>query len=402
MEEKNLNLGDKYETDVGALTKQFQDYENQKKTSKQKREELLLKIFNPRKTKETFRILPPKRKNTNFYATAYFHSVNITTTGGNKKRAKIYCLKKNDHKVPQLDNDGNEVLDENGEKIMVFPSCPLCDKHDRIMGRLDESVRYKKREVLNNEQKKIFDENKKIFKEAKYYEAAKFFIVKGIDRKAEDDGPKFWRFRDSFTNRGVMDKLKTVLMDYVNRYGKDFMSPINGTDLSIMMTDARTPAGVSYKDISTIQCSEPCPLSKDEHIANFWLNDPSTWREVFKPKKAPNITPYEYLEFLANGMDPYYDETLKRWVFPDRPDLEALANKRDSDLTANKSNEEYASDLDDDVNISNISESDVGEYKDDSVNVGEEVLKDKEDTKKKSDDDDDSFDDIDDIDDLPF
>jgi hypothetical protein len=99
------------------------------------------------------------------------------------------------------------------------------------------------------------------------------------------------------------------------------------------------------------------------------------------PKKAPNVTPYEYLEMLANGTSPYWDDTdatNKRWVFPGRPDLEELANNRSRNLDADENDEfEQASDLDveyDSVTISNITESNVAKYKDDAMDVGAQAL----------------------------
>jgi len=408
-----------YESNVDELKKQFEDYEKQKeqKSGQQKREEILEKIYVPRKSKEIFRILPPKKGR--FYSVAYFHQVEVNSSGGNKRWAKIYCPAHNDPKVP-LTKNGKKVVQENGQPIMVPAPCALCEKHEQILSQQDDSVKFKKRDELNDEQKKIFDRNKKIFMNAKQYEARKFYIVKGINRWAPEDGPKFWRFKDSFTNRGVMDKLKSVLEDYMDRKQADFMSPKEGTDLAIIVGDAKTPAGKPYKDISAIQTRDPSPLHEDEYVAKSWLEDKSTWRDVFKPKKAPNITPEEYLEMLSQGNDPYYDEVEKKWVFPGNPELEEKANTRTPSETQSKKFEQ-ASDLEDDdesddnVTISNVTEKDVGKFEDDSVDVGEEVKNStvdddepkKEPTPKKEDGnkqvtDDDMVDDDWDEDDLPF
>ena len=401
-----------YQADISDLKKQFSDYEKEKeqKSSSQKREEILQKIYIPRKSKENFRILPPK-SGRRFYEEAYFHSIQTNGSGGNKKWTKIYCPKHNDPKVKLLDDSGKPVLQENGEPIMVPAPCPLCDKHNKILSTQDESIRYKKRDQLNDNEKAIFDKNKEIFMRAKQYEASKFYIVKGIDRWNVSDGPKFWRFKDSFTNRGTMDKLKSVLEEYVERHGKDFMSPIDGTDLSIMMADAKTPAGRPYKDISAIITKGPSPLYDEPHIVNTWLNDDTTWRDAFKPRKAPNITPYQYLEMISDGNDPYYDEVEKKWVFPNNPDLEKMANTKNGEFGSQEKGFKQASDLEDGVSINNIKKEDVGEFKDDSLDVTSEIktkmveeelkpTEKKEETKTPINEDD-LFGD-DDYDDLPF
>ena len=408
---ENLN----YQTNIDDLKKQFSDYEKEKeqKSPAQKREEILQRIYIPRKQKEVFRILPPLKPGRKFYEVAYFHSIQTNSSGGNKKWTKIYCPKHNDPKVPKLDENGEPILQENGEPIMVPAPCPLCDKHNEILSTQDESIRYKKRDSLSEDEKLIFDKNKNIFMKAKQYEASKFYIVKGIDRWNMSDGPKFWRFKDSFTNRGTMDKLKTILEEYVERYGKDFMSPIDGTDLHVTMGDAKTPSGRPYKDISAITTRDPSPLYEEQHIAKSWLTNDLTWRDAFKPRKAPNITPYQYLDMLAKGVDPYYDEIDKKWIFPNNPELEKMANTRNKDLEGPKENFEQASDLDDNVTIDNIKKEDVGEFKNDFLDVTSEIKKDeskekseddvvktKKEESKESLDEDNLFDD--DYDDLPF
>lgn len=416
MTEKKFN----YESSVEAARNALKNYEEGKeeKTGKQKREEILAKIYTPRKPKEVFRILPP-HKGYKFYEEAYFHYLQTTISGGKKKWNKIYCPRRNNPMVPKLDENGNEIKTENGEVIKVPEPCPLCEKHDKIMAQQDDSVRYKKREELGPEEQKIFDKNKEIFKRAKNYEARKFYIIKGIDRWNEGDGPKFWRFKDSFTNRGVMDKLKSVLEEYLEVQNKDFMSPTEGTDLSIIMTEAKSPAGFTYKDISAITPREPSPLHSEEHIARNWLEDKSTWRDAFKPKKAPNITPHQYLQMVADGNDPYYDEVQKKWIFPGNPELEEMANNKNKDLLSGSFSKKFeqASDLiEDDVKIDDMDKSKVGEYEDGSVSIKEEVAKDKQeytsedtpaddDTVNKKDDEKLDYNDLafdDDDEDLPF
>jgi len=42
---------------------------------------------------------------------------------------------------------------------------------------------------------------------AQQYRSRKFYIVKVVDRDAEDDGVKFWRFKDNYKQEGILDKI---------------------------------------------------------------------------------------------------------------------------------------------------------------------------------------------------
>jgi len=103
---------------------------------------------------------------------------------------------------------------------------------------------------------------------------------------------------------------------------------------------------------------------------------------VYMAKKAPNVTPLEFLEMVATGNNPYWDDTdqnAKKWVFPGRPDLEEAANTRTRNLDADGEEDfEQASDLMDEelprVTISNITESKVGTYQDNASDLGAETL----------------------------
>ena len=209
----------------------------------------------------------------------------------------------------------------------------------------------------------------------------KFYIIRGIDKGKEKDGVKFWRFKHNFKNQGTLDKLLPILQEYTDMNQVDFADPKSGTDLSITMADSEFNGRV-YKQISAISARGKSPLSGDALVMQSWLEDNITWREVFLPKKAPNITPYEFLEMCVAGTNPYWDDSdsaNKHWVFPGRPDLEEQANTRNRNLDADEDAAfEQASDLIDDeyprVTVSNITADKVGTYEDDAVNVGNQVL----------------------------
>lgn len=371
--------------DLSELKKMFSDYQKkQNQSNKRKsREEILAKYFVPRKTKETFRILPPKpgRK---YIEEAFFHEVPVNIAGGKIKHGvKIYCPAHNDPKVPKLDANGNPVKDASGNVVLVPAPCPLCEKNKRILSKQDPSIKGIKKDDMNDVQKAIKAKNDKIYKDANVWAARKFYIVRGIDKGAEKDGVKFWRFKHNYKNQGTLDKLLPILEDYMTNQQANFSDPYNGTDLSITMADAEFN-GFVYKAVSAISARGKSQLSQDPIVAKQWLEDEITWRDVYPPKQINGVvTPHEYLMLIAEGNSPYWDDTdanNKHWVFPNHPELLEKVNTRSRNLDADDNdNFEQASDLDEDdeyprVTINNITESKVGEYEDDASDMGKEVI----------------------------
>jgi len=378
--------------DLSQLKSMFSDYQrkqSQSKNNRRTREDILAKYFVPRATKETFRMLPPQAGRKHIQE-AFFHVVTTNTKGGKKRHGTvIYCPAHNDPKVPKIGPDGKPLLDSNGAPLLVPAPCPLCEKNKAILKKQDPSIRGIKKEAMNDMQLTVLAKNTEIWKEAQKWEAKKFYIVRGIDKGKEKDGVKFWRFKHHYRNQGTLDKLLPILSDYVDNNQVDFADPVNGTDLSISMAESDFN-GRSYMAITAISAKGKSPLHADAVVAQSWLNDDITWRDVFKPKQAPNMPPYEFLQSVAEGTNPYWDDTdqtNKRWVFPGRPDLEELANTRKMNLDNDEKEFEQASDLETQelprVTISNITEDKVGEYKDNAINVGQELTATANATKKE-------------------
>lgn len=388
MENMENNDGQAQGAMSDKLMAMFANYEKSHDSgSKPTRGNILAKYFTPRNRTEIFRILPPMGGR-DYIETAYFHVVKANTPTG-KKFKKIYCPAHNE-RVPKKDAQGNVIKDKGGNPVLVPPYCPLCAKYKTELSKQDNSIRSimkeqkLKVEDLTPDQKKIFDNNKEIWKTASQWEAKKFYIVRGIDKGAEKDGVKFWRFKHNFRQQGVQDKLVPVLGSYIQQYESDFTDAEKGTDLMITVVDAKMPNGNPYKDVTSITTRPPSKLHSDNILEKQWLSDPITWREVFKPAKAPHLESSEYMERLTRGVDPYWDDTdsnNKRWVFPDPNDaeLQVRANTRDLDLDADNaaSRMETASDVvvnyDNPVNINNVKKEDVGTFKDDAVEMGTEM-----------------------------
>ena len=383
MENTNANGQSAQGVDMLAKYKAiFKNHQtNPDKKKRPTREEMLAKYFVPRNDKEIFRILPPK-KGRDFIETAFFHVVQINSGGGKKKWRKIYCPAHNE-KVAKKDPNGNVLKDQKGNPVLVSKPCPLCEKAKSILEKQDKSIKGIKKEDMTPQQLAINEDNKKIWSAGNSLEAKKFYIIRGIDKGAEKDGIKYWRFKHNFKQQGVLDKLGPAVTNWMEINGKDFTDAQEGTDLILTVVDQEIPGrNKTYRDVSSIYPKGSSPLHTDPLVVKEWLTDETTWRDVFKPAAAPNITSHEYLEMVAIGQEPYWDDSdpnNKKWIFPNRPDLEEKANQRDQNLDADSSSKpiEMASDVVvnsyDNVNITNVEKEDVGTFQDDAVDLTAEI-----------------------------
>ena len=138
------------------------------------------------------------------------------------------------------------------------------------------------------------------------YRARKFYIIKVIDRDRPEDGVKFWRFKHNYKNEGVLDKIIPIW-----RAKGDITDPENGRDIILELTKAKTPKGKEYTVIQTVMYDDPAPVHEDNDVANEWVNNSLTWRDVYSKK------PVEYLEAIANGQTPKWDTGLGKYTYGD-------------------------------------------------------------------------------------
>jgi len=141
---------------------------------------------------------------------------------------------------------------------------------------------------------------------AKQYLSRKFYIVKVIDRDAEDEGVKFWRFKHNYKNEGILDKIIPIW-----RAKGDITDPDNGRDIILELTKAKTPKGATYTVIQTIMYDDPAPVHEDKELADSWIKDELTWEDVYSKK------PVEYLEAIARGETPRWDSEKGGYVYGD-------------------------------------------------------------------------------------
>lgn len=167
------------------------------------------------------------------------------------------------------------------------------------------------RSPLNEVYEELMSTGKESDKElARQYRSRKFYIVKVVDRDAEEDGVKFWRFKDNYKQEGILDKIIPIW-----KAKGDVTNAEEGRDLIIELTKSKTPGGKEYTVVQTIMYDDPSPLHTDSSIKKEWLDDELTWNDVYTKK------PEEYLEAIARGETPRWDSDLKKYVYGDSDEM---------------------------------------------------------------------------------
>ena len=163
------------------------------------------------------------------------------------------------------------------------------------------------RSPLNEVHEELMATGKESDKElARQYKSRKFYIAKVVDRDAEDEGVKFWRFKHNYKNEGILDKIIPIW-----RQKGDITDPEKGRDLIIQLVKQKTPGGKDYTSIQTIMHDDPSILQEDAEVMKSWLADEHTWQDVYSKK------PVEYLEAIARGEEPRWDSETGKYVYGD-------------------------------------------------------------------------------------
>jgi len=138
---------------------------------------------------------------------------------------------------------------------------------------------------------------------ARSYRARKFYVVKVIDRDHEADGVKFWRFKHNAKQEGILDKIFPIF-----RSKGDITDPEKGRDLILNLTLAKSNNGKDYTTVNSIIQEDPSPLHENKETAQEWIDDSLVWSDVYAKKSE------DYLEMVANGETPKWDNDKKGWV----------------------------------------------------------------------------------------
>lgn len=138
---------------------------------------------------------------------------------------------------------------------------------------------------------------------ARQYRSRKFYIVKVIDRDAEQHGPKFWRFKHNAKGDGVIDKIYPI---FKNK--GDITDPKKGRDIILSLGLTKSGNGKEYTAITSVIPEDPSPLHTDNKMIKSWLDDELVWSDLYSKKGE------DYLEMVAKGEVPRWDSVSGKWI----------------------------------------------------------------------------------------
>lgn len=194
--------------------------------------------------------------------------------------------------------------------------CPFCELNKKAY---DEKVKAEKDgdEVGARRWKEISLANKE----------SEVCVVRCIERGHEEDGPKFWKFNvrsDKKDPKNLITKLwksrkqesiDEAMDEYDGELPEDFepeniLDLYNGRDLKVTIEAVYDKDGKRTKktSISIVDYGKNRPISKDEELAEEWINDSKKWSDVF------TVKPYEYLSIILDGEVPFFDKNKNKWV----------------------------------------------------------------------------------------
>lgn len=232
-------------------------------------------------TKEVkIRLLPINGNSQTPFKKIHVHTIKVPKEVSASGWKSYICLEK---------TDGFDV-ERYGKK------CPFCELN---------------REAYKNFTEATDDIEKKRWKDISLSNAAKeACIVRCIERGAEEDGPKFWKFnirKDNTDPKGQIMELYKTRLDESRDEGLDDENILDirtGKDLKVTIS----LAAENRTAVKVVDYGKNKPLSTDETAMMSWVNDGKEWFDVF------SLKPYDYLKVILDGEVPFYDKRFNKWV----------------------------------------------------------------------------------------
>lgn len=247
---------------------------------------LNIRLSDNQTTKELkYRLLPIDGESNTPFKKIHVHTVKVPKEVSPSGWKSYICIEK------------TEGIDRN----IYGSKCPFCEMNREAYKKFSEATE----PTIKERWKKISLDN--IPKEA--------CIVRGIERGAEEDGPKFWKFnirKDKTDPKGqIMELYKTRLEESREEGLEDenILDINTGKDLKITISLASdNNQGENRTSVKIVDYGKNKPLSTDVNQMLEWVNDSKKWSDVF------TIKPYDYLSVILEGEIPFYDKTLNKWV----------------------------------------------------------------------------------------
>lgn len=232
-----------------------------------------------------FRLLPIDANSSTPFKKIHVHTVKVPKEVSPSGWKSYICIEKT----------------EGIDRSVYGNKCPFCEMNREAYKKFSEATD----PVVKERWKKISLDN--IPKEA--------CIVRGIERGAEEDGPKFWKFnirKDKTDPKGqIMELYKTRLEESREEGLEDenILDINTGKDLKITISLASdNNQGENRTSVKIVDYGKNKPLSTDTNQMLEWINDSKKWSDVF------TIKPYDYLSVILEGEIPFFDKTLNKWV----------------------------------------------------------------------------------------
>lgn len=293
---------DSIEEEVGKKKQEFKNVQ----VKFDEKNYLDVKLKNGEKKEKRIRLLPFDSNNGSPFKIIHMHNTKVDKQIAPSGFKNYVCLSVTD----DIDHD------KYGTK------CPFCELSNEA---------YKKAKAATNE-----DEKKMWLEINRQNKVKEVCIVRCIERGAEEDGPKYWKFNLRSDNSDPMGEIRTI---YNNRkmesiedeYGCKIqnMTPkeinemcINdgfkwfnvldiyeGKDLKLTINPVYENGKLTNKtNITITDYGRECPLSTDNSLIEKWVNDDKKWTDVF------GVKDYDYLSIIIDGKIPFFNKTLNKWV----------------------------------------------------------------------------------------
>lgn len=231
------------------------------------------------------RLLPIDSNSQTPFKNIHIHTIKVSKDISNNPWKSYICIEKT----------------EGIDREKYGHKCPFCELNREAYKNFTEA----KDEITRERWKKISLDN--IAKES--------CIVRCIERGAEEDGPKFWKFnirKDKTDPKGqIMELYKTRKQESIEEgdVEENILDLRTGKDLKVTIsqaTDGKT--GMNRTSVKVVDYGKNKPITTDEGQLAAWVNDPKKWHDVFA------IKPYDYLKIILDGDVPYYDKNVNKWV----------------------------------------------------------------------------------------
>lgn len=178
-------------------------------------------------------------------------------------------------------------------------------------------------------------------------------IVRCIERDAEADGPKFWKFNVRSDEKDPMHEIKAlqklrkqesidVAKEENNGVIPDGFTPDNildlyeGKDLKLTIKPVFDNEGkrTNKTSINIVDYGKNKPITTDDELLDEWIDDEKKWYDVFV------IKPYEYLQLIGEGEEPFFDKIHGKWISKIKKQDDKEAKNAQNEADNKKADEE--------------------------------------------------------------